>query len=125
MPVCRRRQNSRRTQSTRYEAGSLEPAALWYTASELDVGPALSVRRTSVQPEGAVMPTEDGVTATEATMTSFVARPAGLVIVSVPPAATADVAARKVGVTPATVAEAEARNAICAWAEVATARSTA
>ena len=51
------------------------------------------------------MPTDDGVTATDATMTSFATTPAGLVMVSVAPAATVDVAARKVGVIPATVAE--------------------
>src|SRR5205814_175574 len=67
-----------------YDAGSLAPAVLRYTASEFEVGPALSMRRTSVQPEGGVIATEEGVTAIEATSASFNAVPEGLVMVSVP-----------------------------------------
>jgi hypothetical protein len=76
------------------------------------VGPALSVRRTSVQSAGGVIPTEDGVTAIEAIRTSFAATPEGRVIVSVAPVVVADAAARKAGVTPAAVLEAAARKLI-------------
>jgi hypothetical protein len=83
----------------------------------LEVGPALFIRRTSVHPDGDVIVAVDGVTAIDATTTSFAALPEGLVMVSVVPVVVAEAAARKAGVIPEAVAELAARKAIWAWAE--------
>src|SRR5258706_5973838 len=71
-----------------YDAGSLAVAVLRYMASELCVLLLLSMRRTSVHPVGAVIVAVSGRTAIAASMTSFVAVPAGLLVVrgSTPPA---------------------------------------
>jgi hypothetical protein len=70
-----------------------------YTASELEVGLALSLRRTSDQPDGGVIATDEGVTEMEATSTSFAATPEGFVIVAVPVVVAAEAAERNAGVT--------------------------
>jgi hypothetical protein len=58
------------------------------------------------------MATDEGVTEIDATNTSFVAVPDGLLIVNVAVVVAAEAAARNVGVRPAAVAEEAARNAI-------------
>ncbi len=58
---------------------------------------ALSMRRTSVHPDGAVIVAVFGRTEMEATMTSPCTVPVGLFIVSEPDAAALDAAARKAG----------------------------
>src|SRR5688572_13715207 len=69
----------------------------------------------SVHPAGAAMDTDEGVTAMEATSTSFAAVPDGFVIVKVPVVVAAEAAARNAGVRPAAVADEAARNVT--WAE--------
>ena len=55
---------------------------------------------------------DDGVTPTDAIITSFATTPAGLVMVRVAPVVVAEAAARNAGTTPAAVADAAARKPI-------------
>src|SRR4051794_39723929 len=59
------------------DEGSDEPATFRYTASELVWPLVLSLRRTRVQPEGAVIVAVDGRTETAAIITSFALVPEG------------------------------------------------